>query len=85
MIVLCLQFMKKADRSADGTLDVKEFQSFIEVCCVIDESLQSLSGGPNSAVSSPDTGPNTAPSSCVRDEKKLLGGLRRQISEGSYR
>merc|ERR1719424_2795511 len=33
-------FMKKADRSGDGTLDRNEFKSFIEVCCLIDEAIQ---------------------------------------------
>ena len=37
---MCVQFMKKADRSGDGTLDRNEFKSFIEVCCLIDEAIE---------------------------------------------
>ena len=38
--LLYFQFLKKADRDASGALDINEFASFIEVCCVIDAKIK---------------------------------------------
>ena len=44
---MCVQFIKKADRSGVGTLDRNEFRSFIEVCCVIDDAIKAAADNPD--------------------------------------